>query len=112
MAGGLIDQGEVQRLASCPPHLAEQWQAEMRDKFHLEEARPRGHGGPPRARPPRRRSLFERYPITVVSMDTSSRPVMWRRSSTLLPSSSSSTRPTPAPTQARVAGEGISATSW
>jgi superfamily II DNA or RNA helicase len=33
----LLDRGEVQRCAIlCPPHLAEQWQRELRDKFHLE----------------------------------------------------------------------------
>jgi superfamily II DNA or RNA helicase len=32
-----LDRGEVRRLAVlCPPHLAEQWQAELRSKFHLE----------------------------------------------------------------------------
>ena len=83
----------------------------MRDKFHL-EAELVLAGTAARLERGLRvgESLFERYPITVVSMDASSRPVMWRRSSTLLPSSSSSTRPTPAPTQA--AREGISGTSW
>ena len=37
VARELLDRGEVQRLAVlCPPHLAEQWQAELRDKFHIE----------------------------------------------------------------------------
>ena len=71
IARELLDQGDVQRLAVlCPPHLAEQWQAEMRDKFHLEAelvltgtaARlERGLGVG--------ESLFERNPITIVSTD-------------------------------------------
>ena len=37
IARELLDRGEVQRLAVlCPPHLAEQWQAELRDKFHID----------------------------------------------------------------------------
>ncbi|MCC6457079.1 MAG: DEAD/DEAH box helicase [Caldilineaceae bacterium] len=33
----LLDRGEVQRFAVlCPPHLAEQWQDELRDKFHID----------------------------------------------------------------------------
>src|SRR5881392_4121898 len=37
IARELLDQGDAQHLAVlCPPHLAEQWQAEMRDKFHLD----------------------------------------------------------------------------
>jgi superfamily II DNA or RNA helicase len=37
IARELLDRGEIQRLAVlCPPQLAEQWQAELRDKFHIE----------------------------------------------------------------------------
>ena len=37
IARELLDRGEAQRLAVlCPPHLAEQWQAELRDKFHID----------------------------------------------------------------------------
>lgn len=67
----LLDRGEAQRLAVlCPPHLAEQWQGELRDKFHihaelvlastvsrLERNRPFG------------RSLFEVHPHVIVSID-------------------------------------------
>jgi len=39
VARELLDRGEVRRLAVlCPPHLAEQWQAELRDKFHVDAA--------------------------------------------------------------------------
>ena len=52
----------------CPPHLAEQWQAEMRDKFHL-DAELVLAGTAARLERGLRvgESLFERYPITVVS---------------------------------------------
>jgi len=37
VARELLDRGEAARLAVlCPPHLAEQWQAELREKFHIE----------------------------------------------------------------------------
>ena len=37
VARELLDRGEVRRLAVlCPPHLAEQWQAELREKFHVD----------------------------------------------------------------------------
>ena len=37
IARELIDRGEVSRMAVlCPPQLAEQWQAELHDKFHLD----------------------------------------------------------------------------
>lgn len=37
IARELLDRGEIQRLAVlCPPHLAEQWQEELRTKFHIE----------------------------------------------------------------------------
>jgi SNF2 family DNA or RNA helicase len=37
VARELLDRGEVERLAVlCPPHLAEQWQSELREKFHID----------------------------------------------------------------------------
>ena len=37
IARELLDRGEVRRLAVlCPPHLAEQWQQELAEKFHIE----------------------------------------------------------------------------
>jgi len=37
IARELLDRGEVQRMAVlCPPHLAEQWQAEFFGKFHIQ----------------------------------------------------------------------------
>ena len=37
VARELLDRGEIRRLAVlCPPHLAEQWQRELSEKFHLD----------------------------------------------------------------------------
>ena len=37
IARELLDRGEIRRIAVlCPPHLAEQWQRELAEKFHLE----------------------------------------------------------------------------
>ncbi len=37
IARELLDRGEIKRIAVlCPPHLAEQWQTELADKFHIE----------------------------------------------------------------------------
>lgn len=71
IARELIDRGEVRRLAVlCPPHLAEQWQAELLNKFHIEAelvlsstaTRLERHCG-------LGQSLFEIYPYVVVSTD-------------------------------------------
>ncbi len=71
VARELLDRGEVQRLAVlCPPHLAEQWQAELRDKFHLDAELVL----PSTATRLERRcglgqSLFEVYDHVIVSLD-------------------------------------------
>ena len=37
IARELLDRGEIHRMAVlCPPHLAEQWQRELAEKFHIE----------------------------------------------------------------------------
>ncbi len=71
IARELLDRGEIQRIAVlCPPHLAEQWQAELGEKFHIEAElvlpstvtrleRGMGVG----------ESLFDRYPFVVISTD-------------------------------------------
>ncbi len=71
IARELLDRGEIQRLAVlCPPHLAEQWQVELRDKFNIDAqlvlpstvARlERGLAAG--------QSLFDIYPFVIVSID-------------------------------------------
>ncbi|MCY4068073.1 MAG: helicase-related protein [Acidimicrobiaceae bacterium] len=71
VASELIAQGDAKRLAVlCPPHLAEQWQAELSNKFHIDAelvlastARRLERGlalG---------QSIFERHPNVIVSID-------------------------------------------
>ncbi len=71
IARELLDRGEIQRMAVlCPPHLAEQWQRELSQKFHidaelvlsstiqrLERDLPIGV------------SVFDRHRVTIVSTD-------------------------------------------
>ena len=71
IARELIDRGEIQRLAVlCPPHLVEQWQGELQNRFNLhavaltaasaariERELPHGMG------------LFDHHPVAVVSLD-------------------------------------------
>lgn len=71
IARELLDRGEIRRLAVlCPPHLAEQWQAELRSKFHIDAElvlsstvnrleRNTAAG----------QSLFDLYPFVVVSTE-------------------------------------------
>ncbi len=71
VARELWDQGDANGIAVlCPPHLAEQWQAEMQTKFHL-DAELVLAGTAARLERGLRvgESLFERHPITVVSLD-------------------------------------------
>ena len=71
VARELLDRGEVKRLAVlCPPHLAEQWQSELTDKFHIQAelvlpstvTRLERHTAVGQ-------SLFDLYPFVVVSTD-------------------------------------------
>jgi superfamily II DNA or RNA helicase len=71
IARELLDRGEVERLAVlCPPALADQWQGELSNKFHIEAelvlastaARLERGCGPTE-------SLFDRHPFVVVSTD-------------------------------------------
>ncbi len=71
IARELLDRGEARRLAViCPPHLAEQWQLELKDKFHIDAelvlastaARLERFCAPGQ-------SLFEVFPFVIVSMD-------------------------------------------
>lgn len=71
VARELIDRNEVSRMAVlCPPQLAEQWQGELQDKFHLEAELVLPSTASRLERACRLgESLFERYPYVVVSTD-------------------------------------------
>ncbi|GAB4245451.1 MAG: helicase-related protein [Thermoleophilia bacterium] len=72
IAKELLARGEVERLAVlCPPALAEQWQKELAEKFHIEAELVLASTA---ARLERNlssisESLFDRYPFVVVSTD-------------------------------------------
>src|SRR6266700_4149034 len=68
IARELIDLGEVSRLAVlCPPQLAEQWQAELQDKFHIDAELVLASTASKLERNCRLgQSLFERYPYVIV----------------------------------------------
>jgi superfamily II DNA or RNA helicase len=71
VAKELLERGEARRMAVlCPPHLAEQWQRELRDKFHIDAELVLSSTA---ARLERRcdvgQSLFDVYPFTIVSLD-------------------------------------------
>lgn len=67
----LLDRGEAHRLAVlCPPHLAEQWQLELLNKFHIDaELVLSSTAGRLERRCLPGQSLFEVYPHVVVSTD-------------------------------------------
>lgn len=71
IAREMIDRGEVERLAVlCPPALAEQWQSELREKFHLEAELVLPSTASRLERNCRvGQSLFDLYPMVIVSMD-------------------------------------------
>lgn len=71
IARELLDRGEVQRLAVlCPPHLAEQWQSELKEKFNIEAELVLSSTAAKLERNKRLdESLFDIYPFTVVSLD-------------------------------------------
>lgn len=71
VARELLDRGEVARLAVlCPPHLAEQWQAELRDKFHIDAELVLPSTATRLERNTRLgESIFDIYPYVVVSTD-------------------------------------------
>ncbi len=71
IAREFLDRGDIQRIAViCPPHLVEQWQLELRDKFHIDAELVLPSTATRLERDLRiGESLFERYPHVVVSMD-------------------------------------------
>lgn len=71
VAKELLERGEVERLAVlCPPHLAEQWQKELVEKFHIQAELVLPSTVKRLERPCRLgESLFEYYPFVVVSTE-------------------------------------------
>ena len=72
IAREMIDRLEVKRLAVlCPPHLCEQWQKELREKFHIEAVVIRSGtvGKLERSLPSGDHHVFGYYPHIIVSLD-------------------------------------------
>lgn len=71
IARELLDRGEIARTAVlCPPHLAEQWQRELADKFHIDAELVLASTAAKLERDCAvGESLFHVYPHVVVSMD-------------------------------------------
>ncbi len=71
IARELLDRGEIRNLAVlCPPHLAEQWQREMVEKFHIESELILSSTIQRLERDlPVGVSVFDRHRVTVVSTD-------------------------------------------
>ena len=71
IARELLDRGEIERLAViCPPHLCEQWQQELSEKFSVDAEVVRTGTATRLERGLRPdESVFEVYPFTVVSLD-------------------------------------------
>jgi superfamily II DNA or RNA helicase len=71
IAREMLDRGEIQRLAVlCPPHLCEQWQRELQERFHIQAVvvRTATANRLERDLPPGT-SVFDAHPFTVVSLD-------------------------------------------
>jgi hypothetical protein len=71
IARELLDRGEIRRLTVlCPPHLAEQWQLELTQKFHIEAELVLSSTIQRLERDlPVDVSVFDRYRFTIVSTD-------------------------------------------
>ena len=67
----LMDRGEVSRLAVlCPPHLVEQWQGELLNRFNMQAIALTSASASRVERDlPHGVGLFDHYPIVVVSLD-------------------------------------------
>ncbi|MEA3278383.1 MAG: helicase-related protein, partial [Pseudomonadota bacterium] len=67
----LLDRGEITRLAVlCPPHLVEQWQGELENRFHLQAvALTSASASRIERNLPHGVSLFDHHPVVVVSLD-------------------------------------------
>lgn len=71
IARELLDRGEIQRMTVlCPPHLCEQWQRELSERFNIQAAVVRSNSADRLERNlPPGTSLFHAHPFTVVSLD-------------------------------------------
>jgi len=71
IARELLDRGEINRLTVlCPPHLCEQWQQELNNRFHIQAVMVRSSTASRLERGlPAGSSVFTEYPFTVVSLD-------------------------------------------
>ncbi len=71
IAREMLDRGEIQRLAVlCPPHLCEQWQRELENRFHIQAVVVRTSTANRLERDlPPGISVFDAHPFTVVSLD-------------------------------------------
>jgi superfamily II DNA or RNA helicase len=71
IARELLDRGEIRRIAVlCPPHLAEQWQRELLQKFHIDAELVLSSTIQRLERDlPLGLSVFDRYSFTIVSTD-------------------------------------------
>lgn len=67
----LIDRGEVERFAIlCPPHLAEQWQRELSEKFHIDaELVVPGRVAKLERNCKSTETIFDIYPYLIISID-------------------------------------------
>ncbi len=67
----LLDRGEITRFTVlCPPHLCEQWQGELQEKFNIaSEVVTTGTAARLERGLPAGTSLFDTYPVTIVSLD-------------------------------------------
>jgi hypothetical protein len=71
IARELLDRGEVKRIAVlCPPHLCEQWQQELSEKFHIDAVVVRSGTASKLERGiPNNDSIFSYYRHLIVSLD-------------------------------------------
>jgi superfamily II DNA or RNA helicase len=71
VAREMLDTGDIRRLAVlCPPHLAEQWQKELSEKFHIDaELVLASTAGRLERNLPADRTIFDEHPFVIVSTD-------------------------------------------
>ncbi|MBL8377531.1 MAG: DEAD/DEAH box helicase [Burkholderiales bacterium] len=71
IAREMLDRGEIHRMSVlCPPHLCEQWQRELAERFHIHAVVVRSATAARLERDlPPGASVFDAHPCTVVSLD-------------------------------------------